>query len=105
MSRRARSSVVAVALFAAALCAASAFASGSGTLCTVYCKSGTHVQKQVGKDGPAGTAPFTPPVTAGGTLPFTGLDLGFIALAGVVLVFAGFGLHRLTRKPPEPPTA
>ena len=36
---------------------------------------------------------------------FTGLDLGFIALAGLVLVLAGVGLHRVTRKPSEPPAA
>jgi hypothetical protein len=32
----------------------------------------------------------------GGALPFTGLDLGFIGLAGVGLLAAGFGLRRLT---------
>jgi hypothetical protein len=87
-------------LVAAATFAASAFAGSNGTLCKVYCKKGTSVQKQTGKGTPTGGDAST-----GGTLPFTGLDLGFIALAGVVLVFAGLGLHRLTRKPPEPPAA
>ena len=33
-----------------------------------------------------------------GTLPFTGLDLSFLAGAGLVLVAMGFSLHRITRK-------
>jgi hypothetical protein len=86
---------------AAAVFAASAFAGSNGTLCHVYCKSGTNVQKQVDASGS-----FTPPSNSdGGTLPFTGLDLGVIALAGVLLIVAGLGLHRATRKPSEPPVA
>jgi hypothetical protein len=101
MSRRGKVMVFAVALVVAAMFAASAFASGSGPLCKVYCKKGTDVQKQV-----AGGSPFTPPSSdGGGNLPFTGLDLGFAALAGGVLILAGFGLHRATRKSPEPPTS
>jgi hypothetical protein len=97
MSRRGKGTVLALALMVASLFAASAFAGGNGTLCKVYCKKGTSVQKQVGSP-----APFTPPTSpsSGGQLPFTGLDLGLIALAGVVLVLAGVGLHRATRKPP-----
>ena len=34
------------------------------------------------------------------TLPFTGLDLGFVAGAGVVLLGMGFSLRRVTRKQP-----
>ncbi len=101
MGRRGKWTVLALALVAAAVLAASAFAGSNGTLCKVYCKKGTAVQKQVDA-----SAAFTPPSSdGGGTLPFTGLDLGVIALAGVLLVFAGFGLHRLTRKPSEPPTS
>jgi len=99
MNRRRRGTILVVAFAAAAMFAASAFAGSNGTLCKVYCKKGTSVQKQAGKGTPTGDA------NSGGTLPFTGLDLGFIALAGVVLVFAGVGLHRLTRKPSEPPAA
>ena len=96
MSKRGKWTVLAVALVAASVFAASAFAGGDGTLCKVYCKKGTDVQKQV-----ASGAAFTPPSSdGGGDLPFTGLDLGFIALAGVLLVASGFGLHRVTRKPP-----
>jgi hypothetical protein len=101
MSRRGKSVVLGLALVAAAVFAASALAGSNGTLCKVYCKKGTSVQKQV-----AAASSFTPPGSdGGGTLPFTGLDLGVVALAGVLLVFAGFGLHRLTRKQSEPPTS
>jgi hypothetical protein len=31
----------------------------------------------------------------GGDLPFTGLDVGIVALAGIALVGAGFGLRRV----------
>lgn len=35
--------------------------------------------------------------TEGGSLPFTGLDLGLLALGGVVLVGVGVGLRRFAR--------
>jgi hypothetical protein len=34
---------------------------------------------------------------AGGSLPFTGLDLGLLIGGGVVLLAVGFGLRRLAR--------
>jgi hypothetical protein len=99
MSRRGKGIVLALALVVASVFAASAFASGNGTLCHVYCKKGASVQNQVNA-----ASAFTPPSSDGsGTLPFTGLDLAVVALGGVLLVIAGFGLHRVTRKPPEPP--
>jgi ABC-type Fe3+-siderophore transport system permease subunit len=102
MRRTHRGIVLTLALAAASVFAASAFAAGNGTLCKVYCKKGTSVVKQVNHaqvDAASHTA------TSGGQLPFTGLDLGFVALAGVLLVVAGFGLQRATRKPPaQPPT-
>ena len=36
-----------------------------------------------------------------GALPFTGLDLGFIGIAGVGLLVVGFGLRRLTQREAE----
>jgi hypothetical protein len=54
----------------------------------------------------AGTTPVaqTTPVKAvaadeGGTLPFTGADLGVLAAAGGILLALGFGLRRLTHRP------
>lgn len=35
------------------------------------------------------------------TLPFTGADLGIVALAGAMLVGFGFGLRRLTHPPTQ----
>jgi len=35
----------------------------------------------------------------GGELPFTGLDLGLVALAGASLMVLGVGMRRLTRGP------
>ena len=88
-----------LALAAASVFAASALAAGSnGTMCKVYCKKGTSVVKQVD------TAQVDAASASGGQLPFTGLDLGFVALAGVLLIVAGFGLQRATRKSPKPPT-
>jgi hypothetical protein len=37
---------------------------------------------------------------SGGTLPFTGLEAGIVALVGVGLVGLGFAMRRGTRRPP-----
>jgi len=39
-------------------------------------------------------------VQSGGTLPFTGLDLGLILGGGILLVLVGIGLRRLGRHRP-----
>jgi hypothetical protein len=58
---------------------------------------------------PASTTPAstTPSGVAGAStskpgaqLPFTGLDLGLFVAAGLFLIAMGFGLRRLSRKPP-----
>lgn len=36
---------------------------------------------------------------SGGSLPFTGLDVALLAVAGAGLVALGFGMRRLTRNP------
>jgi hypothetical protein len=38
----------------------------------------------------------------GGSLPFTGADLGVLAAAGGILLALGFGLRRLTHRPTTP---
>lgn len=45
----------------------------------------------------------TTPVAAddGGSLPFTGADLGVLAAAGGMLLALGFGLRRLTHRPTD----
>jgi hypothetical protein len=49
-----------------------------------------------GGGGPTGTAGGS---SAGGSLPFTGSDLGVIGGAGALLLGLGFGLRRLTYRP------
>ncbi|MFZ0342014.1 MAG: hypothetical protein WAL31_06735 [Gaiellaceae bacterium] len=102
MSRSRKGIVLTLALAAASVFAASALA-GNGTMCKVYCKKGTSVVKQVNVKQ-VDSAQVDAATASGGQLPFTGLDLGFVALAGVLLIVAGFGLQRATRKSPQPPT-
>jgi hypothetical protein len=51
----------------------------------------------------AGNAPTAGPSNAGGggSLPFTGSDLGVVAAAGGLLLGLGFGLRRLTQRPSQ----
>jgi len=44
-----------------------------------------------------GTAPA--PAQQAGALPFTGSDLGLVALAGFAVLALGLGLHRLSPRP------
>jgi hypothetical protein len=88
--------------------APSALAAGNGPTKSVYDHKGKQVQKVVAvvvtKPKPPSTPkPATTPATTQAvvtktTLPFTGLDLSFLAGAGAVLVGMGFSLRRLTRK-------
>jgi hypothetical protein len=48
---------------------------------------------------PAQTAPVQAAAEEGGSLPFTGADLGVLAAAGGILLGLGFGLRRLTHRP------
>ena len=45
-------------------------------------------------------APTPPPVQQEGDLPFTGLDLGIVALMGAALLGTGLVLRRSTRRAP-----
>jgi hypothetical protein len=68
-----------------------AYAGGS-TLKSGYSGSaGAIVQAPTKKKSPPTTVPT-------GSLPFTGMDLGFVAAAGVALTAAGFGLRRFSRQ-------
>ncbi len=44
--------------------------------------------------------PITPPPVEEGDLPFTGLDLGIVALMGAALLGTGLALRRTTRRSP-----
>lgn len=86
--------------FVALALSASAFAGGalskgyggSSVPAAVVKKQSGNVKASVTKRTPK--APTTVPTS---TLPFTGADLGWFALAGGVLVCLGFGLRRASR--------
>lgn len=60
-----------------------------------YVEQGPSTLNQVGGGGD----PPKPQASSGGELPFTGLDVGLIAIAGVSLLAMGFAMRRLTRAP------
>lgn len=89
--------VVAVAAFAGPALA------GNSSSSDVYKQTSNKVQHAVGakkttKKKVAGVSATKPVKTS--TLPFTGLDLGFIVGAGVVLIVLGVSLRRLSRTNP-----
>jgi hypothetical protein len=104
--------ILGIAVLLTAVFAASALASGNGPTGSVYHHKGTQVQSVVGSSTPpsaslgakATKTPSSPstPSASSSDLPFTGLDLGLLAAAGIVLVGMGFSLRRVTRtrKPP-----
>jgi hypothetical protein len=102
-----RGTIALLAVVVACAFASSALAGNSSTK-TTYNTKGATVQKTIGKvkskhkTKPA--AQTAPKVIHSGTLPFTGLDLGFIVAGGLLLVATGASLRRLTRQQ-TPPTA
>lgn len=119
MRKTAAGLILVVAL--AAMFTASAFATGSSPTTSVYQNGGVSIQKSLGTLKPPSTptpAPTnntvnttahnsTPSGVAGAAtskpatqLPFTGLDLGLFVAGGLILLAMGFGLRRLSRKPP-----
>ena len=69
-----------------------------------YNDQGGQIQSQVdtgtgGSTDGSGVAGSTQSTDGGSSLPFTGLDLGLLALAGGALVAVGVGMRRLTRAP------
>ena len=74
-------------------------------------KGGGIVGTVEGGNGPSASAPASAPAsavapqqvsvaspdTSSGSLPFTGLDIGLLALGGVALVGVGVGLRRVAR--------
>ncbi len=90
-------SIIGLVLVVAIVFVAPALA-GNGPSKGVYATAGTKVQKVVtvtkGTRATAGVAG----AKASGTLPFTGLDLGLMGGAGVLLVGTGLSLRLLTRE-------
>lgn len=64
-----------------------------------YTNQAGQIQTTVqGTDG-SGVAGTTTTTDSGGSLPFTGLDLALLALAGGALVVVGLGMRSLTKAP------
>ena len=85
----------------AAVCALLLFAAPAASAETSaqpgYSTPAGNIQQQVG-GGHDAPRPRTAPVESrGGSLPFTGLDLGLVGAAGGVLLAAGFAVRRLSR--------
>ena len=90
--------VLAIAAMALAL---TPFALADATQ-SVYNGSGTKTQQDIQKAAPAKTASSAPSTQttatpASGALPFTGMDLGLVVLAGIGLAVMGYSLRRLAR--------
>jgi hypothetical protein len=89
-----------LAVIASLVLAPAALAAGSST--GGYAGEGGQIQSQVTGGGPGGPGgPQGPSASTPGGLPFTGLDIGILAIGGLVLVGAGAALTVLTpsRKP------
>lgn len=106
ISRMRISTLLAVVL---ALAIAPAAVAQSGAQLDGYSDEAGQVQSQVAPQGDAGdddqgaVAPVAVSGDGGGgsdsALPFTGLDLALIGIAGAGLALLGIGLRRLTRAP------
>lgn len=94
-SRRNMVALVALMMLSLTLIAPAAYAQSSRD---GYVEQGPSTLDQVGGGG-GGSAPAPRASSGGGELPFTGLDVGLIAIAGASLVLMGFALRRLTRAP------
>jgi len=82
---------VALALFVAAP------AYGQGAVSDTYAGKGGGIVGTVG-GGNGPSAPTQQVVSSNeGSLPFTGLDIGLLALGGIALVGVGVGLRRVAR--------
>jgi hypothetical protein len=99
--------IIATVLLALALAIATATVASAQTV-EGYSNQGGDIQSQVeggggiagtGTDTASGVAGTQTTASDGGSLPFTGLDLALIALAGGALVAVGVGMRRLTRAP------
>jgi hypothetical protein len=89
-----------LALITAVVAVALAFtapAYGQTAVGDAYGGSGGGILGAVSGGGGGGSAPSKVVTAESGSLPFTGLDLGLLALGGVALVGVGVGLRRFAR--------
>lgn len=94
-----RATMLVIAVVLTAVFASSALAAGNSSAKSAYGNKGTKIQAVVAK-APKHAILGVKTTVKGTTLPFTGVDLGFVAGAGVLLVGMGLGFRRVTRKPP-----
>lgn len=93
MKRLALIAVVALTLF---VVAAPAF--GQSAVSDTYGGKGGGIVGTVDSgNGPSASVPQQTVSSEKGSLPFTGLDIGLLALGGVALVGVGVGLRRVAR--------
>ncbi len=85
---------LAAGLLVVALAAPSAALASSPTHAQYEPKN--HQIAATGGGGSTGSGPSAPSRSTIGSLPFTGLDVGVLALAAVALLGAGFALRRLS---------
>ena len=90
----------------ALLCALTLFAAPAAFAQSVqdgYAEPAGSIQQQIGgeTDPPAPPAHTTRVGDSGPSLPFTGLDLGLLAVAGGVLLAVGFAARRLSSSLPR----
>jgi hypothetical protein len=88
--------VTCLALTASALAGGSLLSSYGGQGTTPQVKVSTAAQNSAAAKPAAAKPAATKP--SGGTLPFTGMDVGFVLAAGAVLLGAGLALRRGARK-------
>jgi hypothetical protein len=86
---------VTLAALAISLCLAPAAMAGSSATSEGYRDTAGNVQQQVAPAESTQTRSVDD-----GTLPFTGLEIAFIGMAGVALVGLGLGLRLLMRRQP-----
>jgi hypothetical protein len=100
-----KTTIAGLAVAMLAVGAPTAVAQSAAPVQSGYSKPAGAVQTQVENNAPtkqpaAAVATPAPKATVeqkGAQLPFTGLDVGFVLLAGAVLLAAGFGIRRMTR--------
>jgi len=86
-----------MAVVALALVAVVPAAYGQGAVSDAYGGHGNGVLGAVNSGGGSGTPPTQTTEASSGSLPFTGLDIGLLALGGCALVGVGVGLRRFAR--------
>jgi hypothetical protein len=72
---------------------------GGGEAQTAPAEESAPVEATPVAAAPVEAAPVQAAADEGGSLPFTGADLGVLAAAGGILLALGFGLRRLTHRP------